>query len=45
MSSKNKTETGAENVAWDLSDLYKSPEDPKLKEDKKDLLEEADKFA
>ena len=45
MSSKNKTETGAENVAWDLSDLYKSPEDPKLLEDKKDLLEQADKFA
>ena len=45
MSSKNKTETGAENVAWDLSDLYKSPEDPKLSEDKKDLLEQADKFA
>lgn len=45
MSSKNKTETGAENVAWDLSDLYKSPEDPKLLEDKKNLLEEADEFA
>ena len=45
MSSKNKTETGAENVAWDLSDLYKSPEDAKLLEDKKDLLEQADKFA
>lgn len=45
MSSKNKTETGAENVTWDLSDLYKSPEDPKLLEDKKKLLKEADEFA
>jgi len=45
MSSINKTETGAENIAWDLSDLYKSPDDPKLLEDKKSLLEEADEFA
>ena len=45
MSSKNRTETGAENIAWDLSDLYKSPEDPKLLKDKKNALEEADKFA
>ena len=45
MSSKNRTETGAENIAWDLSDLYKSPEDPKLLKDKKNVLEEADKFA
>ncbi|PKD45111.1 M3 family oligoendopeptidase [Rhodohalobacter barkolensis] len=45
MSSKNKTETGAENVAWDLSDLYNSPEDPKLAEDKKQLLKEADDFS
>ncbi len=45
MSSKNKTKTGAENVAWDLSDLYNSPDDPKLQQDKKNLLKEADEFA
>ncbi len=45
MSSKNKTETGAENVSWDLSDLYSSPDDPKLLQDKKNLIEEADEFA
>ena len=25
--------TGAEDVAWDLSDLYESPDDPKLEEE------------
>ena len=45
--SKNKTKevTGAENITWDLSDLYKSPEDPALKSDKESVLKEADKFA
>jgi len=43
--SNNKTLTGAEEISWDLSDLYDSPADPKLKGDKKRLLESADKFA
>ena len=25
--------TGAEEVAWDLSDLYDGPDDPKLEEE------------
>ncbi|MEX0769561.1 MAG: M3 family oligoendopeptidase [Balneolaceae bacterium] len=42
---KKKQETGAEQVVWDLSDLYASPEDPALKEDRKTVLEEAGVFA
>ncbi len=38
-------ETGAEQVHWDLSDLYRSPEDPALAEDRKNILLEADAFA
>jgi oligoendopeptidase F len=37
--------TGAEQVHWDLSDLYQSPEDPALAGDRKDILQEADAFA
>ena len=37
--------TGAENIKWDLSDLYASSEDPKLAEDKAAVLQEADDFA
>lgn len=36
--------SGAENVQWDLSDLYPSVESEKLKSDKKKLLELAGKF-
>lgn len=37
--------SGAEAVKWDLSDLYKSPDDPALKKDKELLLKKADQFA
>ncbi len=30
---------------WDLSDLYKSPDDPSLQQDRDDLLARADRFA
>lgn len=46
--SQSKTaeqKTGAENVFWDLSDLYKSKEDPKLAEDREWLVKEADALA
>lgn len=39
-----KENTGAENILWDLSDLYQSPDDPNLESDKKSLLKEADQF-
>jgi oligoendopeptidase F len=46
MSSNGKKETsGAEKIEWDLSDLYDSPDDPKLKEDRKNLLIRADDYA
>ena len=35
----------AENINWDLSDLYASNEDPQLAKDKESVLEEADAFA
>jgi oligoendopeptidase F len=37
--------TGAENVNWDLSDLYTSNNDPRLTEDKESILKEADEFS
>lgn len=44
--SKSKTEeTGGEQVKWDLSDLYQSPDDPALKEDRESVLDEAEMFA
>ena len=36
---------GAESVHWDLSDLYASPTDPKLEDDKASLLTEAEALA
>lgn len=46
MSKKSKEElSGAEEIKWDLSDLYASPKDPKLKSDKSTLLKDADAFA
>lgn len=44
-SSKNRAKTGAENVNWDLSDLYQSPDDPKLTSDQENLLKEAGQFS
>lgn len=38
-------DTGAGQVNWDLSDLYKSPDDPALKKDRKKVMEQADAFA
>ncbi|GAB5408378.1 MAG: M3 family oligoendopeptidase [Balneolaceae bacterium] len=43
--SDSKTLTGAEEINWDLSDLYSSSTDPQLNKDKQSLLEEADAFA
>jgi oligoendopeptidase F len=37
--------TGAENINWDLSDLYDSNEDPKLAKDKKAILKQAEDFS
>ncbi len=37
--------TGAEQVRWDLSDLYDAPDDKKLKEDKERLLAMAERFS
>ncbi len=36
--------TGAEEVAWDLSDLYESPDDPRLEEDVADAERSAAAF-
>ena len=43
--SRKKVLTGAENINWDLSDLYASSDDPKLAADKKEVLEQADAFS
>jgi oligoendopeptidase F len=40
MSNKN----GAENIHWDLSDLYESPSDPALKSDTEGVIKKADEF-
>ncbi len=40
---KNK-KTGAEEVCWDLSDLYKNPNDPAIEADRKKVLELAASF-
>ncbi|MEX0609368.1 MAG: M3 family oligoendopeptidase [Balneolaceae bacterium] len=37
--------TGAENINWDLSDLYSSNEDPNLTADKKKMVSLAETFA
>ncbi|MTI89364.1 MAG: M3 family oligoendopeptidase [Balneolaceae bacterium] len=42
---KTSEQTGAEDINWDLSDLYSSNEDPQLTEDKKKVIEEAEAFA
>ncbi len=40
-----KAKNGAENINWDLSDLYTSSDDPQLKKDKEAVLKQADAFA
>lgn len=45
---KKKSEkelSGAENIVWDLSDLYKSPDDEKLQNDKAELIKSAKTFS
>ncbi|MDR9419600.1 M3 family oligoendopeptidase [Gracilimonas sp.] len=37
--------TGAEQINWDLSDLYSSNDDPQLAKDKKKVVEQAESFA
>lgn len=43
--SDSKKLTGAEEINWDLSDLYSSSNDPQLAKDKESLLKEADDFS
>jgi oligoendopeptidase F len=45
MSSKKEKKSGAEEVLWDLSDLYESPSDPALKSDMTAVLAKADSFS
>ncbi|MGM0589974.1 MAG: M3 family oligoendopeptidase [Bacteroidota bacterium] len=40
-----KKTTGAEEITWDLSDLYDTMNDPQLKEDKQSVLQEAQEFS
>lgn len=42
---KVKTPNGAEEIHWDLSDLYASSDDPQLKADKQSILKEAEAFS
>lgn len=45
MSENNKSKTGAENIEWDLSDLYTSIDDPALVNDRKKVQQKAEEFA
>ncbi|NGP75995.1 M3 family oligoendopeptidase [Balneolaceae bacterium YR4-1] len=45
MSEKTKKKTGAEEIQWDLSDLYKSIDDPQLEKDRETVREKAQAFA
>lgn len=45
MTTSKKRKTGAENVNWDLSDLYQSADDPSLEEDRKTVVKKAEAFA
>ncbi len=42
---KSKKKTGAEQVHWDLSDLYDAIDDPQLKKDRQNVIERAEQFA
>ncbi|NBB76478.1 MAG: hypothetical protein GVY02_03785, partial [Bacteroidetes bacterium] len=44
MSETNNKKNGAEDVKWDLSDLYKSPSDPDLMSDMKQVVDQAETF-
>ncbi len=41
----NEETSGAENITWDLSDLYSGLDDPQLSEDREWVRQEADRFA
>ena len=41
---KDKQITGAEKVRWDLTDLYRGPDDPALADDRTAVLEKAEDF-
>jgi oligoendopeptidase F len=41
----SSAETGAEEIHWDLSDLYLSPDDPALAGDRESVLLEAEEFS
>lgn len=41
----NSSKTGAENIHWNLSDLYTSVDDPRLRSDKQNVIQMADEFA
>lgn len=43
--SRDDHKTGAEDIKWDLTDLYSSPDDPALEQDRHRVIEEADAFA
>jgi oligoendopeptidase F len=45
MSKKVKQKTGAEDIHWDLSDLYESIDDPALERDKQKVQQQAEDFA
>lgn len=45
MTKENKTKTGAEDILWDLSDLYDGINDDQLKADQKKVHTKADAFA
>lgn len=45
MSTKANDKTGAELIEWDLSDLYRSIDDPALQEDKVTIKKLAEQFA
>ena len=45
MSKKVKQKTGAEDIHWDLSDLYESIDDPALERDKQKVQQQAEDFS
>ncbi|MFW6157290.1 MAG: M3 family oligoendopeptidase, partial [Balneolaceae bacterium] len=45
MSTETDKTTGAEQVHWDLTDLYASADDPALKKDRNEVLSKASAFA
>src|SRR5690606_19712150 len=45
MSEREATVTGAEEVAWDLTDLYQGVDDPAIERDMQESLARADKLA